>query len=189
MKSEIEPINEKGTWILVPRPKDRQVITSKWLLRRKLNPDRSLHCHKARLVARGFNQVARIDFHETLSPTLIITSLRTTIGLAAQLNLYIHQIDIKKVFLNGDLDQPIYMEQPKYFKDIKNPDYVCLLKKTLYGLKQSPRFWYYMLHQFLIKKGYKRLKFHKKLYTRHNGTDVLILVVYVNDIVIISNAS
>ena len=83
MKSEIESINEKGTWILVPRPKDRQVITSKWLLRRKLNPDRSLHCHKARLVARGFNQVARIDFHETLSPTLIITSLRTTIGLSS----------------------------------------------------------------------------------------------------------
>ena len=187
MKSEIEPINEKGTWILVPRPKDRQVITSKLLLRRKLNPDRSSHCHKARLVARGFNQVASIDFHEIFSPTLIITSLRTTIGLAAQLNLYIHQIDIKKVFLNGDLDQPIYMEQPKYFKDIKNPDYVCLLKKTLYGLKQSPRFWYYMLHQFLIKKGYKRLKSDKKFYTRHNGTHILILVVYVDDILIISN--
>ena len=92
MKSEIESINEKGMWILVPRPKDRQVITSKWLLRRKLNPDISLHRHKARLVARGFNQVASIDFHETFSPNLIITSLRTTIGLAAQLNL-IHQID------------------------------------------------------------------------------------------------
>ena len=132
--------------------------------------------------------MAGIDFHETFSPTLIITSLRTTIGLAAQLNLYIHQIDIKKVFLNGDLDQPIYMEQPKYFKDIKNPDYVCLLKKTLYGLKQSPRIWYYKLHQFLVKKGYKWLKSYQNLYTRHNGTHILILVVYVDDVLIISNA-
>ena len=146
MESEIKSINEKGTWILVPRPKDHQVITSKWLLKRKLNPDRSLHCHKARLVALGFSQLVCIDFHETFSPTLIITSLRTTIGVVAQLNLYIHQIDIKTTFLNGDLNQPIYMEQPKYFKDTKHLDFVCLLKKTLYGLKQSPRIWYYRLH-------------------------------------------
>ena len=91
-------------------------------------------------------------------------------------------------FLNGDQDQPIYMEQPQYFKDIKNPDYVCVLKKTLYGLKQSPRIWYYRLQQFLIKKGYKRLKSDKKFYTRHNGTHILILVVYVDDVLIISNA-
>ena len=90
-------------------------------------------------------------------------------------------------FLNGDQDQPIYMEQPQYFKDIKNPDYVCLLKKTLYGLKQSPRIWYYKLHQFLVKKGYKWLKSYQNLYTRHNGTHILILVVYVDDILIISN--
>ena len=93
-KSKIESINEKGTWILVPCPKYRQVITSQWLLTHKLNPDISLHRHKERLVARGFNQVAGIDFHETFSPTLIITSLRTTIGLAAQLNLYMLEYKI-----------------------------------------------------------------------------------------------
>ena len=97
-----------------------------------------MHRHKARLVNCGFNQVAGIDFEETFSPILIITSLRATIDVAAYLNLYIHQIDIKTAFLNGDLDQPIYMEQPKYFKDNTHPDHVCLLKKTLYGLKQSP---------------------------------------------------
>ena len=68
MKSEIKSINEKGTWILVLHPKECQVITRKWLLKSKINLDRSLHCHKARLVARGFNQVAGIDFHETFSP-------------------------------------------------------------------------------------------------------------------------
>ena len=104
MKPEIESINEKGTCILVPRPNHCQLITSKCLLRCKLNPDRSLHPYKARLVACGFNQAADIDFHETFSPMLITTSLRTTIGVAAQLNLYIHQIDIKTAFLNGDLD-------------------------------------------------------------------------------------
>ena len=80
------------------------------------------------------------------------------------------------------------MEQPKYFKDIKNPDYVCVLKKTLYGLKQSPRIWYYRLHQFLINKGYKRLKSDQNLYTRHDGNHILILVVYVDNILIISIA-
>ena len=117
---EIESINEKGMWILVPRPKDHQIITSKWLLKHKLNPNRLLHRHKARLVALGFNQALGIDFHETFSPTLIITKLRTTISVAAQLNLYIHQIDIKTAFLIGDLDQPIYVEHPKYFKDTKH---------------------------------------------------------------------
>ena len=80
------------------------------------------------------------------------------------------------------------MEQPKYFKDIKHPNYVCLLKKTLYSFKQSPRIWYYKRHQFLINKGYKRLKSDQNLYTNHNGNHILILVVYVDDILIISNA-
>ena len=105
--------------------------------------DGSIERHKARFVARGFTQILGLDFDETFSPVISLTGLRILLALALLYNLEIHQLDVKTAYLNNEIDMVIYVEQPEGYDSIKYPQskFVCLLKRGLYGLKQSGRLW------------------------------------------------
>ena len=106
---------EHKTWDLVKAPEGRNIIDSKWVFKVKTNADGTIERHKARLVARGFNQTAGVDFKENFSPVVKYTSIRTFCAIVNQLDLELHQRDVSTAFLNGDLQEEIYMKQPEGF--------------------------------------------------------------------------
>jgi hypothetical protein len=118
---------------------------------------------KARLVVRGFSQVHGIDFNDTFAPTLKVMPRRLIFAISARLNLELRHLDIETAFLHGDLDEEIHMEQPPYFIDLKHPYNECKLKKSLYGLKQSPRMWHLKLHTYLESIGFTHLQVESNL--------------------------
>ena len=188
MTEEVSSLLRNGTWELVPRPKNRKIISSKWVLKLKKDANGNPIRFKARVVARGFTQVQGIDFKETFAPTLRISPMRLVWGITAALNLELHHLDVETAFLHGDLEEEIYMEQPPHFQDSTHPSFVCKLKKSIYGLKQSPRMWHTKLHSHLIKIMFKRLASEPNLYIRKYGNIFVILGVYVDDLLIASNS-
>ncbi|KAG3215583.1 Retrovirus-related Pol polyprotein from transposon TNT 1-94 [Phytophthora cactorum] len=135
--SELESLHKNDTWDVVPLPKGRKAIGCRW----------------ARLVAKGFSQKYGIDYDETFAPVAKFTSIRAVLSMAAKYGLKLHQMDVKTAFLNGLLDEDIYMVQPDGYVDEDHPDYVCKLKRSLYGLKQSPRMWNQIIDDFILKLG------------------------------------
>ncbi|MCO5586748.1 hypothetical protein L7F22_040690 [Adiantum nelumboides] len=133
MDSEYQSLLDNGTWELVPAPPQRKLVTCKWLLCKKLQPDGTISRYKACLVARDFSQVLGIDYGETFSPMLRITSFWVLIALAAQFRFLIHQMDVRTAFLHGDLEEEIYMKQPLGYVSTEHPNYVCKLLKSLMG--------------------------------------------------------
>ncbi|KAL0401575.1 UNVERIFIED_CONTAM: Retrovirus-related Pol polyprotein from transposon TNT 1-94 [Sesamum latifolium] len=139
INSEIESIMKNHTWELVDLPPSSKPLGCKWILKRKYKADGSINKYKARLVAKGFKQKEGLDFFDTYSPVTRITSIRVLIAIAALYDLDIHQMDVKTAFLNGDLDEEMYMEQLEGFVIPGQEKKVCRLVKSLYGLKQAPK--------------------------------------------------
>ncbi|MCO5585996.1 hypothetical protein L7F22_039933 [Adiantum nelumboides] len=135
--AELQALTEADTWDLVPPPEHHNIISCKWLLKKKFLPDGSLDRFKARLVARGFTQRYGVDYFETYSPVLGMASFRLLVVVAAKYNLPLHHLDVKTAFLHGKLCETVYMSQPPHFANAQLPHYVCHLKKPIYGLKQS----------------------------------------------------
>ena len=123
-------------------PKNRRVVGCKWIYKLKKGADDVITKYKARLVAKGFSQEAGIDFHEIFSPVVKLVSIIILLALVASYDLELEQLDAKTTFLHGDLDEEIFMEQPKVFVQNRNKRFVCKLRKSLYGMRQSPRQWY-----------------------------------------------
>jgi hypothetical protein len=128
-----------NTWSLVQLPAGKVPIDCRWVFKRKFKADGTLGRYKARLVAKGFTQRFGVDYDETFAPVARAESIRTLIAIAAQRNMHLHQMDVKTAFLNGKLDEDIYMTQPPGY--VKGPGMVCKLHRSLYGLKQAPRCW------------------------------------------------
>ncbi|MCO5596800.1 hypothetical protein L7F22_050870 [Adiantum nelumboides] len=189
MDSEYQSLMANGTWQLVPAPPNRKLVTCKWLLRKKFHADGSISRYKARLVPRGFTQIPGMDYSETFSLVLRITSFRVLIAIAALFGFLLHQMDVRTAFLIGDLQEEIYMSQPDGgYTSLQHPDYVCRLLKALYGLKQSPRQWYLCFHRCIISLGYTRFQSDANVYSRHSTDVLLFLAIYVDDILILSNS-
>ena len=150
MKEEMIALGKNGTWDLVELPKGRKIVGCKWVFKLKQGVNDTEDRYKARLVAKGFSQKAGIAFHEIFSPVVKIVSIRIVLALVALFDLELQQLDVKTVFLHGDLDEEIYMEQPEGFLQHRNEKFVCRLKKSLYGLKQSPRQWYKKFDSFML---------------------------------------
>ncbi|GKF64180.1 ribonuclease H-like domain-containing protein [Tanacetum coccineum] len=142
MVDEYNALISNGTWALVPRPANVNVVRSMWLFRHKYNADGSLSRYKARLVANGRSQQQGIDCDETFSPVVKPATIRTVLSLAVTRDWPIHQLDVKNAFLHGQLSETVYMHQPPGFVDSTHPDYVCHLQRSLYGLKQAPQTWF-----------------------------------------------
>lgn len=143
---ELDSLEQNNTWKLVPRPQNKNVLTNRWIFRRKYNSMGEVIKYKARLVARGCSQEYGIDYQETFAPVVRFDSVRTLLAIAAAFNLLIYQFDVKTAFLHGDIEEMIYMEQPYGYAE---DDRVCLLLKSLYGLKQAPRQWNKRVVSFL----------------------------------------
>ncbi|KAL0393103.1 UNVERIFIED_CONTAM: Retrovirus-related Pol polyprotein from transposon TNT 1-94 [Sesamum radiatum] len=115
MEEEIKMIEKNNTWELADRPKDKEVIGVKWIYKTKLNADGSIQKHKARLVAKGYSQLPGIDYTETFAPVARLDTIRALIAIAANKKWKIYQMDVKSAFLNGYIDEEIYVEQPQGF--------------------------------------------------------------------------
>nr|GEW67930.1 retrotransposon protein, putative, Ty1-copia subclass [Tanacetum cinerariifolium] len=126
---------------MVDRPPNAKVVRNKWLYKKKTDMDGKVHTHKARLVAKDCTQTFGIDYQETFSPLADIRAIRILIAIAAYYDYEIWQMDVKTAFLNGRLDEDIYMEQAKGYVDPKYPNGVCKLQTAIYGLKQTSRQW------------------------------------------------
>src|SRR6201999_3330088 len=186
-EEEIKSLHANGTWDLVPLPEGRKAVGSRWVFRVKRNADGSVERYKARLVAKGYLQCPGVDYTEVFSPTFRMASIRTIIALAAKHKYLLHSIDISSAFLNGDLEEEIYMEQPTGFEE-KGSNYVCKLKKSLYGLKQSARQWNKKLHTTLVELGYKRLESDRSIYVYSKDGVLVIIPVFIDDITLASNS-
>src|SRR5713101_5783312 len=171
------------TWDLVPLPKGRKLVRSKWVYRNKYALDGSVERLRERLVAKVFSQVEGIDYNETFVPVAKMNSIRLVLSLAALHNWEFHQMDVKSAFLHGDLHQEIYMEQPPGYVQ-NNSSLVCLLKKSLYGLKQAPRAWYAKMDSSLLDTGFSRCHSDPNVYTKKVGNHLIILVLYVDDLIL-----
>jgi hypothetical protein len=156
MEEELDQIEKNETWELVPRPKDKNVIGTKWVFRNKLNEDGQVTRNKARLVCKGYAQVEGIDFEETFSPVSRMEAVRLILAYACSKKIKVYQMDVKSSFLNGELEEEVYIEQPEGFILSEKEDYVCRLKKALYGLKQAPRAWYSRLDRYLQQQGFRK---------------------------------
>ena len=141
MKEEMKSVQENDVWDLVELPKDRKAVGSKWVFKVKTASDGSIERYKARLVAQGFSQKYGLDYDETFSPVVRPESIRTVIALAVKKGLKLHQMDVTTAFLNGELEEEVYMKQPEGFVADGQEHLVCKLRKSIYGLKQSPRCW------------------------------------------------
>eukprot|EP00253_Pinus_taeda_P017693 PITA_17693 len=183
MNEEYHSLLANDTWDLVPLPKGRKLVRCKWVYRTKYGPDGKVDKHKARLVTKGFSQVEGIDYTETFSPVAKMNSIRLVLSLAASLKWEVHQMDVKSAFLQGDLHEEIYMEQPIGFIQTDS-SLVCRLKKSLYGLKQAPRAWYAKMDSFLLESGFSRCYSDNTVYTKKVGNSLIILVLYVDDLIL-----
>ena len=139
MNDEIDSILSNNTWVLVDLPTGSKLIGCKWVFRRKDNTNGSIQTFKARLVEKGFKQREGVDYFDTYAPMARITSIRVLLTLTSIYKLIVHQMDVKTTFLNGDLNEEVYMEQLEGFVLPRNEKKVCKLVKSLYGLKQAPK--------------------------------------------------
>ena len=139
---EHQSIMKNEVWEIVPRPKEKLVVTSKWVYKIKHAVDESVDKYKARFVARGFSQKEGEDYDESFAPLARYTSIRAIISLVTSMGWNLHQMDVKTTFLNGAIEEEVYIEQPQGFEVHSRDTHVCRLKKSLYGLKQAPRAWY-----------------------------------------------
>ena len=139
MQEELNQFERNNVWELVPRPKEGNVIGTKWIFKNKSNEQGNVVRNKARLVAQGYTQIEGIDFDETFAPIDRLESIKLLLAVYCYINFRLFQMDVKSAFLNGVLNEEAYVEQPQGFTDPSHPDYVFKLKKALYGLKQAPR--------------------------------------------------
>ena len=129
----------------------------------------------------------RIDFKETYAPVARLEAIRMFLPLSCHKNFKVYQMDFKSAFLNGKLEEEVYIEQPEGFLLSEKKDYVCKLKKAVYGLKQDPRAWFSRLDSYLKQKGFKRGVTKSNLYLKIKDKNMIIVVVYVDDIIFGSN--
>lgn len=167
-------------WELVYKPIGQKLVPCKWLFKLKEGSR-----FKARLVAKGFTQREGIDYNEIFSPVVKHTSIRVVLSIIANQDLELEQLDVKTAFLHGYLDEKIYMNQPKGFVVKGNEDKVCLLKRSLYGLKQSPRQWYKRFDDYMVSNGFHRSGHDSCVYFKEYEDGAFVyLLLYVDDMLI-----
>uniref|UniRef100_A0ACD5WYF1 Uncharacterized protein n=1 Tax=Avena sativa TaxID=4498 RepID=A0ACD5WYF1_AVESA len=184
MEEEMGSILENHTWEFTSLPSRQRAIGLKWVYKIKKDPEGNIVKHKARLVAKGYVQRQGIDFEEVFAPVARMETVRLLLALAAHSRWEVHHMDVKSAFLNGDLIEEVYVQQPPGFVDSGNEDKVLKLKKALYGLRQAPRAWNAKLDASLASLGFERCPLEHALYRRGDSDRFLLIGVYVDDLVI-----
>ena len=161
----------------------KKVLHNKWVYRIKNEHDGSKR-NKAKLVVKGFQQKKGIDYLEIFSPVVKMSTVRLVLGMVAAENLHLKQLDVKMAFLHGDLEEDLYMIQPKGFIVQGQENLVCKLRKSLYGQKQAPRQWYKKFNSFMHRIGLKRCETNHCCYVKFFDNSYIILLLYVDDMLI-----
>ncbi|GJR44789.1 retrotransposon protein, putative, ty1-copia subclass [Tanacetum coccineum] len=187
MNVEMQSMKDNEVWELVDLPPNGKTVGHKWLFKKKTDMDGAVHTYKARLVAKGFTQTPRIDYEETFSPVADIRAIRILIAIAAFYDYEIWQMDVKTAFLNGYLNEEVYMEQPEGFVSQKFPNRVCKLKHSIYGLKHASRQWNKRFDDKIKKFGFNQNRDEPCVYVKASGSYVTFLILYVDDILIMGN--
>ncbi|KAL4367117.1 hypothetical protein GQ457_05G026950 [Hibiscus cannabinus] len=186
MKDELQSLHDNHTFELVKLPKGKRALKNQWVYRLKQEEKYSSPRYKARLFIKVYTQKKGVDFEEIFSPVVKISSIRTILCLPACYDLEFEQLDVKTVFLHGDLEEELYMEQPEGFVAQGKDDYVCRLKKRLYGLKQAHRQWYKRFESVMGEQGYKKTTSNHFVFVkRFSGDNFVILFLYVDDMLIV----
>uniref|UniRef100_A0A8D9B1F5 Copia protein n=1 Tax=Cacopsylla melanoneura TaxID=428564 RepID=A0A8D9B1F5_9HEMI len=186
MEEEMSALHENRTWNLTENPGNKNVIKCKWVFQKKFNSEGNIEKFKARLVAKGFQQRRGIDYDEIFAPVAKLSTIRTVLAIANHKDLFLHQMDVKTAFLNGVLEEEIYMYQPEGYNSV-NSGMVCKLNKSLYGLKQSPRCWNKRFNDFMVTSGFERSKNDYCLYSRFEEGLTFYVILYVDDLILCCN--
>ena len=184
--SEINSMEVNNVWDLVKRPDKVKTIGSRWVFKRKTDDDGTVNKYKARLVAKGYAQKYGVDYNEIFAPVVSYNAIRTVLAIAAQEKMHVHQMDVVTAFLNGELVEEVFLEQPEGFLVKDKEDHVYKLKKALYGLKQAPRAWYTKMNDVLGNMNMKKNDVDDNVYTLERGGQKLILLLYVDDLLLAS---
>ena len=184
METEMKSLRENNVLDLVKLPEGKRTVGSKWVYKVKTGADGSVQRYKARLVTQGFTQQYGTDFDETFCPVIRQESLRLLMALSVKHGLSLHQVDVTTAFLNGTLEDEVYMQQPKGFECQGKEEFVCKLNKSIYGLKQSPRCWNYTLDTYLKEMQFTQTASDPCIYFWKNGKDTKFIGVYVDDIIL-----
>src|ERR1051325_7035754 len=181
---EVKSIKDNNTWSLVEFPQGKKAIDVKWVYKVKMNPKVEVTRHKVRLVAKGFLLKEGMDFDEVFSLVARIETIRLVIGLAEINSWHIYQMDMKFSFLNGPLEEEVYVKQPIGFVKHNEERKVYKLHKALYGLKQAPRTWNKKIDSFLREKEFVKCTTEHEVYVRRSNSELLILCLYVDELLI-----
>jgi hypothetical protein len=187
MQEEMSSMDKNNVWELDDLPFGRKTIGNKWVLKVKRKADGSIDRYKARLVAKGYTQREGIDYEDTFSPMVRFASIRLILSIVAKQDLELFQMDVKTAFLNGELDEEIYMAQPAGFEAKGHERKVCRLKRSIYGLKQSSRQWYLRFHDSITSFGFEMIEEDYCVYLKRSKRSILILSLYVDDILLAGN--
>lgn len=189
MDEEIASIKKNRTWDLVEQPTGRKILGLKWVYKTKYQSNGRVLKHKARLVAKGYSQELGIDIEDVYSPVARMETVRIVLAVAAQVGWPVFHFDVKSAFLNGDISEEVFVEQPPGYQEEGKESYVCKLRKALYGLRQAPKAWYSKLDGYLTCQGFNRSNNEHTLYKKHGaGEDVILVCVYVDDIIYLSSS-
>ncbi|GKB58681.1 retrovirus-related pol polyprotein from transposon TNT 1-94 [Tanacetum coccineum] len=170
-------------WELVPHPKSTTIIGTTWVYKNKLDENGVVSRNKARLVAQGYKQQEGIDYDKTYAPVARLEYIKILLAYAYALDFKLFQMNVKSAFLNGFINEEVYVTQPSRFIDFEKPNHVYKLKKALYGLKQAPKAWYDRLKAFLIKHEYNMGMVDNTLFTKKKSSNLIIVQIYINDII------
>jgi len=182
MSEELAALDRTGTWDIVPLPSHAVPITCKWVFKIKTKSDGSVERYKARLVARGLQQIQGRDYDETFAPVAHMTTVRTLIAVAAISAWSISQMDVKNAFLHGDLHEEVYMQPPP---GVDAPSgHVCRLRRALYGLKQAPRAWFERFVTVVRAAGFSPSEHDPALFIHVSPRGRTLLLLYVDDMLI-----
>jgi hypothetical protein len=184
---EMTSLDKNEAWDLVEFPTERNPISNKWVFKKKLNAEGKVEKYKAWLVEKGYSQVEGIDFGEIFSPVAKLTSIRFLLSIVAAFYFEVEHMDVRTTFLHGDLEEEIFMKQPKGYAVKGKKELVCKMKKCMYGLKQSPGMWYKKFDTYMMGLGFTRSKEDHCVYSKLIGDHLIYLVLYVDDMLLIGN--
>ena len=189
--AEYKSLIKNNTWNLVDLPDGKNLVGCKWLFKVKRDADLSINRYKVCLVAQGYSQEAGEDYDEIFAPVTKYNSIRSVLAIANRFDMEVHQMDVKTAFLNGKLDNEIYMKQPEGYVDAKQPHKVFKLNKSIYGLKQSARCLNIAIDQYFKESGYVQCTADPCVYCKTECKDgkycLIIIAVYVDDTILASN--